>query len=79
MSINSARERGPIAFIPSRVSKMKNSLALEALNDCLGLMGDLGCDVPESASIYDRLQPVFGPVEKVVRTQGRYVMKMGIS
>ena len=45
-------ERGPIACIPSRVSKMKNNLALEALNDCLSLMGDLGCDVPAYPQSY---------------------------
>ena len=31
---------------------MKNNLALEALNDCLSLMGDLGCDVPAYPQSY---------------------------
>ena len=40
-------ERGPIACMPCRVSKLKNNLALGALNDCLGLMRELGCEVPD--------------------------------
>ena len=45
-------ERGPIACLPSRVSKMKNNLSLEALTDCLDLMRSLGCDVPEYPQSY---------------------------
>lgn len=39
-------ERGPIVCMPCKVSKLKNSLALESLNDCLSMMREMGCETP---------------------------------
>jgi hypothetical protein len=39
-------ERGPIICMPCRVSKLKNNLAFDVLKDCLALVRELGCEVP---------------------------------
>jgi hypothetical protein len=40
------KARAPVICMPSKISRLKNDLGVEALNDCLDLMRKQGCETP---------------------------------